>query len=251
MSPTFLTGKLTLSLLFLLGVTSCNFRVYTNGKYSHKEKGLTSHWHSDFDSCFVLPGKDSLPHGADYVSDTRLLTPFVWMTLKPIEMMRDRAKDEARRQGANLIQITDSDGSIMTRATWYMKFYRLEGLALAEYHRHLDSIAAVNSHYAVVHIWNYTYHWEDPAPCYFNDSLVGYCQAPTLRKTGRGLKVHELDLRFATAGTLSLGVGAQSSRSVRPLELGHEYDLFIMPGRYGNFFSTSATSGLSLPGALP
>jgi len=237
MSSTFLAVKHNLLLLFLLGISSCNIRVYTNGKYSHKEKGLTSHWHSNFDSCFVLRAKDSLPPGAVYVSDVRLVTPLVWLTMKPMEILLNRAKDEAQRQGANLIHITGEDGSKMTRATWYMKFYRLEGPALADYHRRLDSIAVVNSHYAIVHIWNYTYRWEDPVPVYFNDSLVGFCQEPTRRKTGRGLEVHELELRLATAGTLSLSDMAHPFKSRRPVEPGHEYVFYIVPGRHGNFFS--------------
>src|ERR1700743_3895065 len=88
---------------------SCNFRIYTNGKFDHRERGLTSKWRTTNDSCIVLLHEDVIPKGAVAVNNTEIRSPFFWLTLHaPSEIMWNELKTQAGKVNANIIQVDTS-----------------------------------------------------------------------------------------------------------------------------------------------
>ena len=221
-------------LLCLLAITACKISVYTNEKFSRKVK-QQSYFHSNNDSCFVLGEKDNLPPGVVFVSDLQLVTPLFWRNISPSEIMANLAKEEAQIQGANLVKSTGVKESKRGADTLCLTLYRLEGTALFAYHRQRDSIAEVNRHFAIVHIWNYVGRCcKTTIPVYFNDSFAGSCERPSRRKKGFGLELHELELRFTTGGTLAFPDVLHPPGPTRHIEPGREYVFYILPGKYGH-----------------
>jgi hypothetical protein len=100
-----------ITLIALAFLCSCNYRIFTNGQFSHKGNGLTAKGMSLCDSCLVFEPFEALPDSAILLRRTTILSPFFWMKRAPLEYpMIDWAKAEAQKAGANAIWIYNKHG---------------------------------------------------------------------------------------------------------------------------------------------
>jgi hypothetical protein len=231
-----------IALLMLVFISySCNYRVYTNGKYNHKAKGLTANWRSSNNECIFLDSNQNIPDSSTFLNDTKILSPLVWLTMQsPNKLMINRTEDEAERIGANIIKVTDKGATKLTRYRYIAKMYYLPEPYLTAYRRSEDSLIQVNKRinkdFCIVHLKSYSCKW-DEGPIYLNDSLVGYCHGA--KKIKGGFDIHRLDLKLDKKGILSpKNTGTNRYILGVSLEKGEEYYINIIPGRAGPAFQT-------------
>jgi hypothetical protein len=121
---------------------SCNYRVYTNGKFDHKEKGLTSKWRAKNDSCLMLSHRDCLPDSLVFANQTTIYSPFWWLsTASPYFIMTNKAATLAKAGKVNVVQEINTEVSKFTRYKFETIMYRTSNSAIATYKAETDSIA--------------------------------------------------------------------------------------------------------------
>jgi hypothetical protein len=227
--------KLTLIALWALVLSSaCNYRIFSNGKYSHKEKGLTSKWLANDDSCFVLEPTDSLPDSTVFIKQTTVLSPLFWLTIRPVNnLMIDQAKAEAKKAGANVIRITYKHATKFSRLKFETSLYSLKPPYQATYIRKLDSLKQANEKFCLIHLKVLSTALRNQ-PLYFNDSLVGYCPGKTIQNIYYPSAVPGMDFVFPVSGILSCSYygDAMDKYGIR-LERGGEFYLYLVLGRRG------------------
>lgn len=191
--------------LFLLILSSCNYRVYINGQFDHRDRGLTSNLKSTNDSCYIFENDDKLPDSVIYLNTIYVYSPFVWLTMhSPHYIMTNKARNEARTFGANIIQVVENGGTKFTRYRFKAKMYALRDPYLTEYKKLTDSMRIIkekeDENFCIVHIKSFMYKW-DNTPVYFNDSLINYCHGATSKKGG--FNISQLDFKIPHEGVLS------------------------------------------------
>jgi len=227
--------KLTLIALGALALsTACNYRIFTNGKYSHKEKGLTSKWLANDDSCFVLEPTDSLPDSAVFIKQTTVLSPLFWLTVRPANnLMIDQAKAEAEKTGANVIRITVKHATKFTRLKFETNLYLLKVPYRAANVKKLDSLKQANEKFCLVHLKILSTAFRNQ-PLYFNDSLVGHCPGKTIQNVYYPDAAPSIDFVFPVSGILSCPYyGDTLDKNGIRLERGNEFYLYLILGRRG------------------
>lgn len=221
-------------------VISCNYRVYTNGKFDHKEKGLTSKWRTSNDSCFVFNHRDCLPDSITFVNQTTILSPFSWMiNTSPYFVMTNKASALAKTLDVNVVQEINTGGTKFTRYKFETVMYRMSDSAFSTLKAKNDSVELAekeaNKDYCVVHIKNY-HDNSRLEPIYFNDSLVRYCPDPT--KINGRIRYFEVDFKMPHEGYLSNIPSSKIGTHGPKLHVGKEYYIFVGSCRRGyNCFS--------------
>lgn len=224
--------RVPIMLIVLALLSACNYRILTNGQFSHKADGLAAKGTSLCDSCLVFEPFETLPDSAILVSQTTILSPFFWMKRAPFECpMIDRAKAEAQKTGANVIWIYNKqgiynqEGSIFKRLKFETRLYLLQEPYKSAFARRQDSLKKVRADLCVVHIKSHTVY---DCPIYWNDALVGHCDG-FLWYHGQ---VQSCDFVFPAGGVLS----CQDKRKKLNLEKGKEYYLVIQSIKGGYWF---------------
>src|ERR1700748_3992588 len=123
--------KYALLAIFGLTVSSCNYRIFVNGKFDHAEKGLTSHWRVAEDSCYIYEENETVPDSAILVNETKLLSPYVWLTGHSGQyMLVNKAMKQTWQSGGNAFKIVSEDATKMSRLHLLIKVYSLRGQTL-------------------------------------------------------------------------------------------------------------------------
>ena len=203
-----------LFLFLLLLFCSCNFRLYTDGKFDHKAKGLTSKWKTTNDSCIMLGKDDKIPDGAILINNTEIKSPFVWLTMaSPPEVIVNELKTDAQKKGANIIQIEGQHGNKFTRLGVNAKMYSLKEPFLTKYKKLKDSVADYKQrNFCILHIRN---NWTfGKVEVYFNDSLIG-----TLPKWKWSKKDNSEILNFTTDHSGVLWLKAENQGHGHKMEI--------------------------------
>jgi hypothetical protein len=227
----------TVFYLIVLLVCGCNYRIYTNGRLDHKEKGLTRNWQSINENCFVFEKNDKLPDSATLINTTSFYSPFVWLAShSPHYIMTSKAMSQAKTVGANIIQVTDDGATKFTRYRFITHMYYLKEPFITQYKNQRDSLASIekkaNEPFCVVHLKSYMYKWDNTG-IYFNDSLSGNCKGAARRKGG--FDIQALDLKFPSGGILSDRKNhATKHKYGIALQKGSEYYIDLVPCKSEN-----------------
>ena len=224
-------------LILLASLWSCNYRIFSDGKYIHKENGLSEKGLSRCDSCLVLESFETLPDSLVPVSQTTIFSPYFWMISTPVEYaMIDRARSEAQRTGANVIWVCNKrdlykGGStgFFRRAKFETRLYQLQEPYKSAYMHRQDSIEKERAGICIVHVKSYSW---DECPIYWNDTLVSNC---TGLSSANG-QAQKNDFVFSSSGTLSY----QNTRPHKGLdsvnlERGKEYYVVIQSVKGGRW----------------
>jgi hypothetical protein len=144
--------------------------------------------------------------------------------------MKNKAMDQAKRIGANIIQKTDDGATKFTRYRYIASMYYLREPFLTDFKIKSDSIRLAtkkfNSAFCILHFKNYMY--KSDTPIYFDDSLSGYCKGATKKKGG--FDIYRLDLKVDRDGIISDRNNLKSKRQqIIPVKKGNEYFINLMP----------------------
>jgi hypothetical protein len=242
----------TVSILFIL-FCSCNFRIYTNGTFDHKTKGLTSKWRTANDSCIILFSGDKLPEGAVAVNNTEIRSPFVWLTVQlPSEIMVNELKTQAQKVNANMVWIDSAYAKKFTRLHTEARMYSLKGAALATYKAQIAVPMQAKANYCIIHLKNLANIGKDHIRLLFNDSIV--LELSDTGKQNRSVKrQNRIKLANVRTYTLELNHGGELvAEYITPkgkvdkyygnadmiLAKGKEYDLYLQELESSSFFNS-------------
>jgi hypothetical protein len=100
----------------LITFYSCNYRIFINDRYDHKENGMSSNYESISDSCFILDINDTIPNDATLINKTTIASPFFWFIMhSPKYVMTKKAQAQAKRVNANIMQIVSGHSTKFSR----------------------------------------------------------------------------------------------------------------------------------------
>ena len=211
--------------LMLFILYSCNYQLRVNGKKTPFTKIRNSN-----DSILIFLSNDSVPPGSKLLSETKMCSPFLWLDAganRPFFTMRDYARTEAKKQGANLVKITGITNVKSERYKVSMQMYLLPEPYLSDYKMKLDSTEEANKmalkELCTVHVKSFfnTHGTNVKCPVYLNDSLLINAEGFD-RKNGI-LDVPAFNFKRGNSCILSLKNGSPEIS----LETGREYYFFI------------------------
>ncbi len=215
---------LVLSLLLFV-LYSCNYQLIVNCK-----KMPFTKLKSTTDSVLVFLSDDSIPNGAKLLSETKICSPFLWLDAganRPFFTMKDYARAEAKKQGANVIKITGITNVKAERYKLRTQMYLLPEPYLSDYKKKLDSTEEVHKsalkELCVVHVKSFfNNHGENiKCPVYLNDSLL--INAEGFHRVNGLLDVPAFNFKRSNSCILSLKNGSPEIS----LETSREYYFFI------------------------
>lgn len=136
-----MASRILIVIVLSVFFNSCQYRVFTDRKFHHREGAISIKDTMPKDSIFVFGRADSLPTGAVLMEETRILSPFFWLEnpymFNPYYIMIRHAKQEAGRIGANAVKVIETDGSLFTRYGFTARMYRINQ---AKYRTNTDSL---------------------------------------------------------------------------------------------------------------
>jgi hypothetical protein len=223
-----------LLILLVLGLYSCNFRIYSDDKKIANIKQDNRNWKSTNDSCLVFQINDFLPDSLVYINTTKIRSPFIWINqASPNNVMTGIAKNQAAKLNANVIKVTGYGG---LNYLFTVKMYRLNNSLWTEFKNKKDSAdkenKRINKNFCIIHIRSFC--WVG-GPLYFNDSLIGNFHSTTHKRTSA--KIHALDIKLNCDGRLSAHAKIENNWHNKGFWLtkGNEYYISLEMGKYGNY----------------
>ena len=184
--------------------------------YAYKS---SSYWISKNASYIILGINEQIPDSAIFINNTKIHSGS-YAERNSIYSdeydLIERAKDEAKRIGANVIKIINY--YTYTGHTLVVKMYYLKESYLSAYKRNITSSNISNKDFCIVHVKNYCFgRYNYNITLVYNGSVVGNC----IRNIGKSgvAEYPSLDLRFSQPGTFY--------GSNIPIEKGKEYFIHV------------------------
>jgi hypothetical protein len=263
--------KLLVTLLFLIALYSCgSYKVYVDGRLTHRQSELFWFHKINDDSLFVFQENENVPDSAFFINEVTLFAPKILMPVRyPDNQLAgydaslrpeiiSRAKYEAKQAGANVIKIIAIRYSL-PRGKLVVKLYHLKEHYISLYKKERDSMNLVlskkNENYCIVHLKSFSPSYTRDCPIYFNNTLVDFCPNNSRMVNSDYYSENQnsnyndttLNLRFDNPGNLSIGndtaIYSESeksnimlyrinNKSIINLEKGKEYYVHIWIERF-------------------
>lgn len=173
--------KLLNFIYFIIVFTSCSYKIYVNGHFSHKLDKSYSYKNSSNDSCIILEdGKSDVTDSASYINEIRIKYGYSADSFQQYSIdysLLEMAKTQAKVYHANVIKICRFKRySCCETDQLVVQLYHLKIPLWEILKNKIDSLNYADAGFHYIHIKHKRlYSSKYPIPIYVNNYIIGYC----------------------------------------------------------------------------